>query len=231
MKYTSDLLQKIDCPELPAYDLSYELPPEEMFETAPVLHFTQSWLPSPVPGLRSGEVRIGWHGNMFCFDAKLQDDRIFTTATKRNEMLYLLGDTLEFFAGVENDPAYVEYHYAPNGLLLQLLWPKPSSEIDLTSVGGAAALAIREDGSKHLASTIPGGWRVSGQVQLPRLDKSSDSLAGVAVDLHFGRYDYSDLDSSPVLSSTSPLPRASFHDRANWRLVVCTPGIAKAAYK
>lgn len=214
----------MDCPELPEYDLSRELPPEGIFARCPVLNFTQSWLPSPVEGFSPGEVRIGWCANKLCFDAKLQDERIFTAATKRNEMLYLLGDTLEFFAGVENDPAYVEYHYAPNSVLLQLLWPRPLATIDLKSSGGVEAFAIREEDSTHLVASIPGGWRVSGQVQLPRPGNSSESLSGVAVDLHFGRYDYSDPDSKPVLSSTSSLPRASFHDRENWRRVICQPG-------
>jgi len=211
----------MDCPELPEYDPSRELPPEGIFSNCPVLHFTQSWLPSPAEGFRPGEVRIGWFGNKFCFDARLQDERISTAAAKRNEMLYLLGDTLEFFAGVENDPAYVEYHYAPNSVLLQLLWPRPLATIDLKSSGGVEAFAILEDSSKHKVQSIPGGWRVSGQVLLPCPGNSSESLAGVTVDLHFGRYDYSGPGAEPVLSSTSPLPRASFHDRKNWRRVFC----------
>lgn len=214
----------MDCPELPGYDLSRELPPEGIFSNSPVLHFTQSWLPSSAEGFRPGEVRIGWCGNRFCFDARLQDERIFTTATKRNGMLYLLGDTLEFFAGVENDPAYVEYHYAPNNVLLQLLWPRPLATIDLKSSGGVEAFAIFEDSSKHKVQSIPGGWRVSGQVLLPHPGNPPESLCGVALDLHFGRYDYYGPDSKPVLSSTSPLPRASFHDRENWRRAICQPG-------
>jgi hypothetical protein len=214
----------MNCPELPDYDISRKQSAEEIFKDSPVLHFNQSWLPSPTEGFCSGEVRIGWSGDRFCFDAKLEDSRIFTDAKKRNEMLYLLGDTLEFFAGVENDPSYVEYHYAPNSVILQLLWPRPLATIDLKSSGGVEAFAILEDSSKHKVQSISGGWRVSGQVKLPRPRNSSQSLAGVAVDLHFGRYDYSGSDSKPVLSSTSPLPRASFHDRENWRRVVCQRG-------
>jgi hypothetical protein len=213
----------MECPELPEYDLSEEPPPEETFSNCPVLYFTQSWLPSPVEGFCPGNVRIGWCGNKFCFDARLRDERIFTTATKRNEILYLLGDTLEFFAGIENDPAYVEYHYAPNSVLLQLLWPRPLATIDLKSSGGVEAFAIFEDSSKHKVQSIPGGWRALGQVQLPRPRNSSESLSGVALNLHFGRYDYSGPDSKPFLSSTSQLPRASFHDRENWLRVVCQP--------
>lgn len=214
----------MNCPELPDYDLSIEQPSDAIFADSPVLHFDQSWLPSQDKEFSSGEVRIGWCGNKFCFDAKLIDDRIFTSATKRNEMLYLVGDTLEFFAGIENDPSYVEYHYAPNSVILQLLWPRPLATIDLKSSGGVEAFTISEDASRHLVQLIPGGWRVSAQVQLPHFGNSSNSLAGMTVDLHFGRYDYSDRDSKPILSSTSPLPRASFHDRENWRRVVCKPG-------
>lgn len=211
----------MECPELPAYDLCLEQPPESLFAGSPVLHFTQSWLPSQEEGFCSGEVRIGWYEDKFCFDAKLVDSGIYTGAMKRNDMLYLLGDTLEFFAGFENDPAYVEYHYAPNSLILQLLWPRPLASIDLKSSGGVEAFTILEDSSKHRVQLIPRGWRVSAQVQLPQFRESLHSLAGAVVDLHFGRYDYSGKDSRPVLSSTSPLPRASFHDRQNWRRVVC----------
>lgn len=211
------------CPELTVYDLSLGLPPESLFENTPVLRFSQSWLPAPEEGLRSGEVRIGWFGSTFCFDAKLADDRIFTSAEKRNEMLFLLGDTLEFFAGIQDDPAYVEYHYAPNGVIHQLLWPRPLASIDLKSSGGVEAFAIIENSSKSAVDRIAGGWRVNAQVQLPRSTNCNGSLAGVSLDVHFGRYDYSDRESKPVLSSTSPLRRASFHDRADWRNVLCIP--------
>lgn len=201
----------MDCSELTKYDLSDGLPAAILYENSPVLEFSQSCLASTENGFRSGEIRLGRFGGRFFFDGKLEDERIFTSAQKRNEMLYLLGDILELFAGIKNDPAYLDHHYAPNEVILQLLWPRPIASIDLKSSGGVEAFAIFDNFSRHAVERISGGWRVNAQVPLTQSGNSSESLAGVALDMHFGRHDYSDL------------PRASFHDRANWRNVLCTP--------
>jgi len=211
----------VNCPHLPDFDIACPISVDAAFANSPAILFSQSWLLQGQPGLAAGSVRIGWHGDQFCFDAQLQDAGLFTSAKHRNEMLYELGDTLEFFAGAAGANSYVEYHYAPNGVILQLLWPTNARSLDIPSMGGVQAFAIEDNQSTSAVLPFRGGWRVCAKVKFPDLSNASGTLEGREIDLNFGRYDYADAETPPVLSSTSVLPRCCFHDRQNWRLVVC----------
>jgi hypothetical protein len=211
----------MDCPELPDFDPIVPAAWDAAFAGSPVLTFNQSWRAERQPGFSAGSVRIGWQRDAFCFDARLEDSCLFTTASQRNDILYLLGDTLEFFAGAAGSPAYVEYHYAPNGVILQLLWPQSARAITLPAAGGLQAFAIEENDSSHSVWPIPGGWRVCAKVRFGPLLNATGTLEGTGIDLHFGRYDSADAVTPAVLSSTASLPRCCFHDRPNWQRVVC----------
>lgn len=209
------------CPHLPDFDPRSSESVDAAFARAPVFSFFQNWLSKPDAAFASGIVRVGWRADRLCFDARLEDEEVVTRAMRRNEMLFELGDTLEFFAGVSGHDSYLEYHYAPNGTILQLLWPRPARGIDIPAAGGLAVFAIEENDSIHVTSRSPGGWRVAASVRAAVLLGGDSSLEGAAIDLHFGRYDYFHGGAAPVLSSTAPLPRRCFHDRANWHRVFC----------
>ncbi len=209
------------CPRIPEFDPDSPGSVDAAFARAAVFSFGQSWLANREAAFAPGVVRVGWRADRLCFDAFLEDAVLHTRATRRNEPLFELGDTLEFFAGLEGRPDYLEYHHAPNGMILQLHWPRPARGIDLPAAGGLGAFAIEDDLSVHRASRTPGGWRVTAGVRSTVLTGGAASLEGARIELHFGRYDYSGPDSPPVLSSTAPLPRRCFHDRPNWHRLIC----------
>jgi hypothetical protein len=217
------MVDVMDCPHIPEFDPASSQSVEAAFAKAPVLSFSQSWLLKPDAAFASGTVSLGWRADRLVFDARLEDGHLFTRATRRNEPLFQLGDTLEFFAGVTGQESYLEYHYAPNGVILQLLWPRYARDIDLATSGGLAAFAFEENLSDCLVRPMPGGWRVTASIQSRVLLGAGPTLEGARLDLHFGRYDYSGSDTPPVLSSTAPLPRRCFHDRPNWHRIVCLP--------
>jgi len=215
----------MDCPHLPDFDPGLPESVDAAFACAPALVFFQNWMTKPDAAFESGIVRLGWRENRLCFDAQLMDANPMTLATQRNEPLYELGDTLEFFAGVSGQKSYIEYHFAPNGTILQLHWPRCAREIDIPAAGGLGGFSIRENYSVHAASRMPRGWRVTASVYLPDLSPRASSLRGAAIDFHFARYDYSSPKGVPVLSSTAPLTRRCFHDRAHWHQITCgAPG-------
>ena len=209
------------CPRIPDFDITSPVSVDRAFAHSPVVDFSQSWRSQSQHGFTPGSVRIGWHGDQFCFDAQLQDGRLFTSAKHRNEMLYELGDTLELFVGAASSKSYIEYHYAPNGVILQLLWPANARSLDIPSMGGIRTFVIEENRSTSAVLPCHGGWRVNARVHLPDLSNTFGTLEGREIDLNFGRYDYANAETPPVLSSTSVLPRCCFHDRPNWRRVVC----------
>ena len=211
----------MDCPELPDFDLHDQAAVENAFAAAPTLALRQSWLPAPHTDFRGGTLRIGWRADHLLILARLEDDHIVTAATRRNEPLFQLGDTLEIFVGAPCSLAYIEYHYAPNGTILQLLWPRSARELDLPAVGGLSAFALEDEESIHSIHAIPEGWQVCASIRLPPLLKIPANLKGRSLDLNFGRYDHADAHTPPILSATAPLPRCDFHDRPHWHRVNC----------
>jgi hypothetical protein len=209
------------CPELPDFDPDDPVAVENAFADSPILAFSQSWLPAPEPGFRPGTARIGWRAYRFLVLARLEDDHIFTTATRRNEPLFQLGDTLEIFVALADSPDYLEYHYAPNGTILQLHWPRNARELDVPAAGGLAAFAIEDNTSTHRVRPIPGGWEVLATISLRHLQKSPATLANHSLALNLGRYDHRDAATPPILSATAPLPACNFHARTHWHHLPC----------
>jgi len=211
----------MNCPELPHFDLDDPASVENAFAAAPTLALRQSWLPAPQPDFRAGTIRIGCRAHHLLILARLEDDHIVTTATHRNDPLFQLGDTLEIFVGATGSPGYLEYHYAPNGTILQLRWPRPARTIDIPAAGGLPAFAIEENDSQHRIRPIPRGWEILAAIDLRHLPENPASRL---LDLNIARYDHHPVlrhdhhpaVTPPTLSSTAPLPAPDFHARPHW---------------
>lgn len=211
----------LSLPGIPAFTPGNWNEVDVAFASAPVIDFAQHWLDVRSPDFAPAQVRIGWNATSLCFDAHLTDHAIFTAATRRNQELYRLGDTLEFFAGADDLPSYIEYHYSPNNLTMQLAWPQPIREIDLTAAGGVPGFMVVDDASHHAVLATPTGWRVCASVPARAFGLEVASLADTTWDLSFSRYDYASAETPPILSSTSPHAEASFHRRHEWLRVLC----------
>ena len=189
------------------------------FADAPAWNFAQAWLAVPEPGFRPGSVRLGWCGGRFCYLADLSDDLPVTSASGRNEPLWQLGDVLELFAGVHGQPAYIEYHTAPNGCILQLQWPDSKALASVREISDLARFTVCDDVASSRVRFTPHGWQVYGELPLLSLPGAPAELAGQVWDVSFGRYDSGGPDTPQILSSTSPLTRPSYHRRDEWRRV------------
>jgi hypothetical protein len=213
----------MDCPALPPFNLSSWDSIDAAFCEAPSLEFGQHWKCERDANFAKGIVRLGWLGSCICFDAHLDDSDIFTAATKRNQELYRLGDTLELFAGVRGHKNYIEYHYAPNGTIMQLFWPQAIGEINVKELGGISQFMVNENHSQHAVKWTDRGWRVCGMVPASALGMGDEHLLDQEWDVSFGRYDYDALGNAPVLSCTSPHKEGSFHRRHEWTSATFLP--------
>lgn len=191
-----------------------------IFRKAPKLEFGQSWAEQPVKGFRKGIVRLGWQGDRLYYLADLDDRDIFTAATRRNQNLWELGDVLEIFAGVHGQPGYLEYHTAPNGITLQLFWPSAEALASVKGAGDLRRFKRTDASSQSRVYLRSGSWRVFGYVTGQALGlPEGTTLGNKILDLNFGRYDYNSDGRNHVLSSTSPLTKASYHRRHEWRTI------------
>lgn len=206
----------LPCPPLPTAPSQAWEDLESIFAHAPVLEFSQQWLSCLDATFLPGSVRIGWHGTDFFYFATLQDAHPSTRATAHNQRLWLLGDVLEVFAGIHQEPAYLEYHTAPNDMALHLLWPDSSALAAANaSPEGITPYIIQDPTAKAISRTTPQGWQVLGRICLfSAFSKPVGSLNNSIWDINFGRYDYT-ADQSTI-SSTSPLSQPNFHRRSEW---------------
>jgi hypothetical protein len=163
-----------------------------------------------------GKVFLGWTADCLAVDARLDDNGVWTAARHRNDPLFMLGDTLELFAAVHGEKNYIEYHYAPNGLTLQLRWPENARDLDATGRGGLAAYQVVDDAAEYALHPTARGWRVCVLLPARSLGLDVRDLMGCVWDISFGRYDYSVGGGTPVLSSTTRFSRPDFHLRAEW---------------
>ena len=209
---------RMNCHELAPFDKTNWNSVTAAFCGAPELHFGQHWMSKPDEALRPAVVKIGWSGSRVLFLAELVDDEIATRAKQRNESVYLLGDVFEIFAGVAGNPAYIEYHLAPNGIIAQLRWPDADA-IKSARESGTAQFLIEENDSILQARVEDGLWRVYGELPATSLSGASGDLDGEVWEMSFSRYDYNADGSSHVLSSTSPHALASYHRRHEWRRI------------
>jgi len=189
---------------------------EETFREAPAIEFGQYWLENMEPGFASGRVRMGWKEDRFLFFAELQDREVVSEASERNQALWEMGDVLEMFTGVKNHPSYLEYHTAPNGQILQLLWPDAEALAAYRIQKNPKPYMIYDDLAVAHARLVNGGWQVYGEVPAASLPGAGVPLRGTKWEINFGRYDYA-RNGELVLSATSPLTQLLFHRRPEWR--------------
>jgi len=211
-----DSASSIIVPELPDFDYDDWLQIETAFLSASALHFTQNWRDGLEPGFRAGSVKMGWNGEKFLVFAQIKDDLVTTNAAARNEMLYALGDVFETFAGVKGNPAYIEYHVAPNNIVLQLAFP----DANALKSGVAIGTFFRVENESVLkARKVAGGWEAFVAIPKSQLPGADGPLKGQEWEVSFGRYDYGEEGAAPVLSSTSLLTELNFHRRMEWRSI------------
>jgi hypothetical protein len=188
------------------------------FHHAPSLTMSQAWREKPEENLRPGCVKLGWQKGSLLVFARLTDDRVFTTATKDNDLLWKMGDVFEMFLRDSSRPEYLELHIAPNGRRLQLRFPD-SQAIGRLRDGNSELkdYMVEESLFDFSARKTLHGWEVFAEVPLVSLGSTGDIVQGASVTASFSRYDYIDEKTPPVLSSTSEHKELNYHRQHEWK--------------
>ena len=185
-----------------------------IFHESPAVTLRQHWLNEREEGFRPAIVKVCWRARSLSVFAEMEDDDIFNEAQKLNDRTFLLGDVFEVFLKSPQEEHYVEIHVTPNNQRLQLRIPRQGDV--------HAAQVINDPAAVFSRAWIPqGGGRWFVYLEIPAHLVTGSSTAGRTFDLQFSfsRYDYTHGKETPVLSSSSPHPYASFHLVDNWGIL------------
>ncbi len=208
----------MNCPILSHFDIGDRDEIRAAFAHARTLPMLQTWRVAPEDRFLPANVRIGWRDDRFLVLGELTDTQLYTSATEDNQILCDFGDVFEIFLRDSEIETYAEFHVAPNGKRLQLLWPdagairrvrnKQVAFDDLKVHEPIFDFSQWSEGEKwYICASVP------TCVFLPR----GTSLEGRTWRASFSRYDYSSAEEQPVLSSTSPhTGNVSFHSQQDW---------------
>lgn len=213
----------MNVPALAAFDFSDWNAVSTAFEDAPTLSLGQAWLPRKEENFRPGTVHLGWNAGGLLVLARLTDDRLFTRAAADNQLLYTLGDVFELFLQESTRDNYVEFHIAPSGHRLQLAFPKGDTIRTMRATGTKLTDLMRaEPQFDFMQRPMDSGWEIVARIPGSALGMDRPLAEGSTVLASFSRYDYTDADTPPVLSSSSAHAEANFHRRQEWTpLTLC----------
>ena len=194
----------VACRRLDGFDKTDLASVRRAFGSAPACALGQAWLAAAQLELRPATVRFGFSVDALFVFAELEDDDIYSKASRLNERAWELGDSLEIFLHAEGASSYAEFHVTPGNQRLQMRIPIPRPKErppEEMMVPGELF-----DSSVWIEA---GRWRVLASIPFA-------SSEGRPTSFSVSRYDYTRGRPEPVLSSTSPHARCDFHRREEW---------------
>jgi len=169
---------------------------------------------------REGRVRVGWDAHGLRVHALLVDDSVFSASTDHGQSMWAIGDVFEIFAKLTCRDDYFELHISPNGHRLQLHFPDHSIIRQIRDkTKKLEEMIVAEPLLDFLTRPTPNGWEMLALVPTATLDASRESLAGCELAVSFGRYDYANAKSAPILSSTTRHAELNFHRLHEWTVL------------
>ncbi len=212
-------------PELSATDSMNDLTITELkanaaFDKAPQWELQQYWLEERAPTFAPATVRFFRDGDALLIYGEMEDVSIGNPADPWNAYLYKFGDTLEYFIDFPDQSGYLELHVGPKGQRLQLRFPEDGiaglkergETVDDCLVDSEELFRVQVE-----VDSDNNQWRVLGRVPFSSLTIADSDKPLPDTRISISRYDYTEGNEKPVISSTSPHEAPSFHRRHEWR--------------
>jgi len=207
------------CGRLPEIDLHSWEAIETAFQGAASCALKQTWLPAPEPVFRPAQVRTGWRPEALYVLADLEDADIFNPETRFNEPSFMVGDVFEMFLRPQEQDPYFEFHVTPRNQTFQLRIPRENALQSLPpGVWLPAEWMVRQPVIESRVC-LPAGqeqWRVLAVIPFASVVERGTVEPGACWRFSFSRYDYTRGAAGPVLSSSSPHRKLSFHRQQEW---------------
>ena len=177
----------------------------------------RSWTPA-----RGHEPDFSGIPTLFTSAATMTDAELRSFGSRRNDTLWL-GDVFElFFKPNETNPAYYEFQVNPKSVILELPFPERGADFKTIAAlppSGYKAVAV-VDGTLDKTGDLDRGWTVEGRIPWTAFAKSGGRpVAGTSWRFALCRYDYGPDGTEPVLMSSAPLTKPSFHRYEDYGLL------------
>ncbi len=200
---------------------------EEVWKKAEVIDkFPAFW-----KGLDTGKgtkARLLWDDEALYFAAEMTDAEMRSFGTKHNDMLWN-GDVFElFFKPSKDKPAYYEFQVNPKSVVLELAIP--GAPFDFKELAAKPPMGFRAVAKVNGTLDQPGdkdkGWTVEGRIPWTIFGPTGGKpKPGDVWGFALCRYDYGPEGTEPVLMSSAPLTKPSFHKTEDYgRLTFEGPG-------
>lgn len=158
--------------------------------------------------------RLLWDDDALYFAATMTDAELRSFGTKRNDTLWE-GDVFEMFLKpADGRPEYYEFQVNPKSVLLELPFSRRGEDFARLAAlppWGLSAVAVC-DGTVDRPGDRDRGWTVEGRIPWSAFARTGGRpKPGDAWRFALCRYDYGPDGTAPVLMSSAPLTRPSFH--------------------
>jgi Carbohydrate family 9 binding domain-like len=178
---------------------------------APISRFASFWNQTPRQGTTAYLV---WDDDALYYAGTMTDKELRSFGSKRNDSLWD-GDVFElFFKPSATKPDYYEFQANPRALVFEVYWPERGKDFgDLTKLpvlGSKAEVVLT--GTLDQPGDQDEGWAVEGRIPWSAFAPTGGKpKPGDVWRFALCRYDYGPKGTSPVLMSSAPLTRLSFH--------------------
>ena len=182
---------------------------ENRLENGITFSFNQHWLTPADRSFAPGTVKMGRLNEHLLIFADLTDTSIGTGSFPFNFPAFQQNDAFEIFIHGEGSSVYYEFHITPSNSVMQLRFPLERPE-------GSAfeQYRVTERLFYSLTNISADHWQIAAILPLTQLCDSTNLPDSWSIS--FGRYDYSEDNPDPVISSTSPHALCKFHRRHEW---------------
>lgn len=186
-------------------------------DAAAITQFASYWQnKTPRPGTRAYLV---WDDEALYYGGTLTDAELRSHGTHRNDTLWD-GDVFEmFFKPSATSPEYYEFQANPRALVFECFFPKrgvyPRDMRQAPVLGNKAV--VRLDGTLDHPGDRDTSWTVEGRIPWTAFQSTGGKpKPGDEWRFALCRYDYGPAGTKPVLMSSAPLTKGSFHGHEDY---------------
>jgi hypothetical protein len=182
-------------------------------KAAVIDHFAAFWK-DPKVAINGTFAYVVWDDDAIYYAASMSDSELRSFGTHRNDTLWE-GDVFELFLKPSADrPEYYEFQANPRGFVFEMAFPKRLDKaIEFTTapqLDNKAAVVLK--GTVDRPGDRDQGWTVEGRVPWSAfVPTGGKPKPGDEWFFAMCRYDYGPEGTRPVLMSSAPLTKPSFH--------------------